>query len=135
MVKQPLNNPGGSDTFRQMETKTRSVFNDVCLQSKEYGFSFKSSREFPKLCLHKEEGDGQKERGDVLEESSVSREGRWKRGEEQRATGERAPASQLRVNHCFYFSVRSREEGGRADGAAGLAMATGRRKLIIRLWL
>lgn len=80
MVKQPLNNPGGSDTFRQMETKTKSVFYNVCLQSKECGFSFESSRVFPKLCLHKEEGDGQKERGDVLEESSVSREGRWKRG-------------------------------------------------------
>lgn len=127
-----------------METKTRSVFYDVCLQSRECGFSFESSRAFPKLLLHKEEGDGQKERGDVLEESSVLREGRWKRGEEQRATGERAPASQLRVNHSFYFSVRSREEGGRADGeeeggesegAAGLAMATGRRKLIIRVWL
>lgn len=130
-----------------METKTKSGFYDVCLQSKECGFSFESSRAFPKLCLHKEEGDGQKERGDVLEESSASREGRWKRGEEaveQRATGERAPASQLRVNHSFYFSGRSREEGGRVDeeeeggeseGAAGLAMATGRRKLIIRLWL
>lgn len=52
----------------------RSVFYDVCLQSRECGFSFESSRVFPKLLLHKEEGDGQKERGDVLEESSVLRE-------------------------------------------------------------
>lgn len=34
-----------------------------------------------------------------------------------RATGERAPASQLRVNHSFHFSVRSRK--GRGGGVRG----------------
>lgn len=48
----------------------------------------------------------------------MSGEGEWKYEEEEeqaaegRATGERAPASQLRVNHSFHFSVRSREKGG-----------------------
>lgn len=78
----------------------------------------------------------------------MSREGRWKYEEEEeqeaegRATGERAPASQLRVNHSFHFSVRSREEGGREggregrlEGAGGCATATGKGKLIIGLWL
>lgn len=37
---------------------------------------------------------------------------------EERATGERATASQLWVNHSFYFSVRS-QEGGRVEGRGG----------------
>lgn len=76
----------------------------------------------------------------------MSREGRWRDEEEgggvqpveERATGERAAASQLRVNHSFYFSVRSHwgRGGGEVEGvAAGLSSATGKRKLIIRLWL
>lgn len=62
---------------------------------------------------------------------------------EERATGERAKASQLRVNHFFHFSVRSREgrkEGGRMDGGGwreqlALQRPQGERKLIIRLRL
>lgn len=41
----------------------------------------------------------------------------WWEGGGGRATGERAPASQLQVNHSVYFSVRSRK--GRGGGVRG----------------
>lgn len=113
-MKQPLNNPGGSDTFRQMETKTKSVFYDVCLQSRECGFSFESSRAFPKLLLHKEEGDGQKERWRIGGKLSVEGggDGNGGRSREPQVRGRQPHSSEL-ITPSISLSDPERKEGGR----------------------
>lgn len=117
-------------------------------QKSQIGFCLCIRSITEKLCLHKEVVDESRKRWCIVWNSNDERrqmEGRRRENEpmEDRATGERAAAAQLWVNHSFHFSLipRERKEGGwedeewRLGGAAGHTMATGKRNLIIRVWL
>lgn len=120
MVKQPLNNPWGSDTFSQMETKTRSVFFMTCVyKAKRADFPLNHPERFQSCACKRRRATGRKKEVTYWRKAQCRgrADGNGGRSREPQVRGRQPHSSEL-ITPSISLSDPERKEGGQMEQLA-----------------